>query len=48
MYIYEKTISAKLEMFFKKNIFAVSLFQDCAIHPYSGFISFQLIEIIQA
>ena len=39
----------ELEKVFKeKDIVAVSFFQNCAIHPYSSFISFPLIENIQA
>ena len=39
----------KLEkVFLKKNIVAVSFLQNCALHPYYSFISFPLIEIIQA
>ena len=34
------------EGFLRKNIVAVSFFQNCAIHPYSLYISFQLNEII--
>ena len=38
------------EGFLRKNIVAVSFFQNCAIHPYSYsyYISFPLNEIIQA
>ena len=36
------------EGFLRKNIVAVSFFQNCAIHPYSSYISFPLNEIIQA
>ena len=36
------------EGFLRKNIVAVSFFQNCAMHPYSQYISFPLNEIIQA
>ena len=36
------------EGFLRKNIVAVSVFQNCAIHPYSLYISFQINEIIEA
>ena len=36
------------EGFLRKNIVAVSFFKNCAIHPYSSYISCPLNEIIQA
>ena len=36
------------EGFLRKNIVAVLFFQNCAIHPYSSYISFPLNKIIQA
>ena len=43
-----KNTNITREGFLRKNIVAVSFFQNCAIHPYSSYISFPLNEIIQA